>query len=370
MKILYTAPDMAHIYKYHVGLIDQLKQNGHEIVLATGGKPQSSQNEELSTFVFIEGLSSHKKSNGAKELSNLIASIRPDMVIACSQPACNFTRWAIRLSGFRPERCICIDFGFNFDNETNGLVRFIRMHKARFFKKYTDLLVVSNAEDLRIAQRHNLAKDFMLTPALGIDLSGIEKSDASIKMAARARIGAKEDSFVLVMAGNFDANHRQKKIIENMLYLPRKIELFLIGEGKNLAKCKKRIFELGLEDSIHTPGFVSDKYDYLLAADATLSAIRYEGFPSFLVEGQALSIPCIVSAVKGNIDVVINGYNGLTYELGDSDSFIQAMRLMMYEEDFRAQLAQNSKRDIDKYERKKVVDLLVNYIEMAEERSK
>ena len=54
------------------------------------------------------------------------------------------------------------------------------------------------------------------------------------------------------------------------------------------------------------------------ASDACVSASRYEGLPFHVVEAFACGLPAVLSSVKGHVDLVEPGVNGLLFDQGDA----------------------------------------------------
>lgn len=57
-------------------------------------------------------------------------------------------------------------------------------------------------------------------------------------------------------------------------------------------------------------GFTKEPMKYLQSSDLYLSTSRFEGLPYGLIEAASVGLPIVASNVKGNNEVVNNGYNG------------------------------------------------------------
>lgn len=61
-------------------------------------------------------------------------------------------------------------------------------------------------------------------------------------------------------------------------------------------------------------GFTTDPMKYLLSSDLYLSTSRFEGLPYGLIEAASVGLPIVASDVKGNNEVVQDGYNGFLFK--------------------------------------------------------
>jgi glycosyltransferase involved in cell wall biosynthesis len=73
----------------------------------------------------------------------------------------------------------------------------------------------------------------------------------------------------------------------------REARLLILGEGSERAELAALVRQLGLEDAVTMPGFVSDVAETLSRASLLLIASRYEGYPAVLVEALASDVPVV-----------------------------------------------------------------------------
>ena len=343
VKVLYTAHSVLHVLRYHVPFLRYLHQQGHEVHLVVGEGACPASLEFVGSYLIDDALANYAGRNGAQPLATLMANQRFDAVVSCSGSAAQTTCMAIKLSGYKPKLNTVISTGFNFDMQTSPLKRRYRMRLLRKFRKITDLMIATNSQDLMLARKYKLAANVEQLSGSITNMQGLQPPTLEERTQARSKFGVSDDQFMVVYTGRFDKNHHQKQIIYNMLFLPRNVRLFLLGDGPMKQDCIKTMNDYKLADVVRMPGSVEDVMPYIRACDLTLSAARYEGLPQFVLEGQAMGIPAVVSAVKGNLDLVTNGYNGLTYTVNKQDSFIHAMQAMILKDDLRQKLSANAR---------------------------
>ncbi|MGI6216730.1 MAG: glycosyltransferase [Coriobacteriales bacterium] len=344
-KILYSAPSVEKVLRYHVPILKKFYKLGYSIHLVVGEGDMSRRIEFVHNFVVNKGMSSSGSHDDLVDLSNLIASERYDIVSSNGNPASWFTRRALRQSEFKPKLNAVMSFGLDYDLGTWPFKRLFRSSIDREFRGDTDLMMVMNSTDLKTARNMALARNVAKIPGTGFDIDAFQPAIQEQRQEARKQLGCGDDVFVFVCCGEFDANHHHRFLINNMQMLHRRIVVFMLGDGVQAKSCRSLIKDRGLEGNVFMPGEVADIMPYLRASDATLSICRYEGFPNFIAKGQAMGIPSVVSAVKGNLDVVTDRRDGLVYTFGRPDSFIEAMQTMTENDGLREAMGQYSMMD-------------------------
>jgi glycosyltransferase involved in cell wall biosynthesis len=186
------------------------------------------------------------------------------------------------------------------------------------------------------AIRNALVRDFYLpanrtiTIRNGVDLSGRER-DEGLRQALRARLGLESTDFVLVCVGRLT----EQKGIDVLLTalgqvlrdgLPAKC--IIVGDGPLREPLKKQAVALGLMDHVFFEGFCDNVQQYLNGADAFVLTSRTEGLPLSILEAMASGLPCLVTDVGGNSEVVTTGVDGLVVPPVSSDAVADGIRYL------------------------------------------
>lgn len=153
--------------------------------------------------------------------------------------------------------------------------------------------------------------------------------------SARARAellpkGAPADAQVIVSVGRMAREKDLPFLLEavNAARLRRpNLYLALGGRGPDLPRIRKRIRELGMEESVKLLGFVPD--DALAAmyasADAFASASQFETQGMTAVEAMACGTPVAAVKARGLADYVLHQKTGYLFRPGDVDDAAQAL---------------------------------------------
>jgi glycosyltransferase involved in cell wall biosynthesis len=86
--------------------------------------------------------------------------------------------------------------------------------------------------------------------------------------------------------------------------------LLVAGDGPLRARLEQQAAEMGLTESVTFLGQVTDVRDVLAAVDVLVLPSRKEGLGVSILEGMAMGVPVVASAVGGIPDAVRDGVNG------------------------------------------------------------
>ena len=86
--------------------------------------------------------------------------------------------------------------------------------------------------------------------------------------------------------------------------------LILVGPGNDRQRLIELAASLGISDRVQFVGAVDSPAEYLRAADIFVLPSVAEGMSNSLLEAMATALPCVVSGIGGNTDLVADGQTG------------------------------------------------------------
>jgi glycosyltransferase involved in cell wall biosynthesis len=86
--------------------------------------------------------------------------------------------------------------------------------------------------------------------------------------------------------------------------------LILLGPGTDRQLLLELTRSLGIAGQVHFLGAVDNPADYLRAADIFVLPSVAEGMSNSLLEAMATGLPCVVSGIGGNTDLIADGRTG------------------------------------------------------------
>jgi len=118
------------------------------------------------------------------------------------------------------------------------------------------------------------------------------------------------------------------------------------GDGPDLAALKAMAREMNVEDKFIFGGRRSDVARLLKSSDIGVQASKGEAFSLSILEYMSAGLATIVPNHCANGEAIRNGYNGMLYEPGDSEGFINAIIDLANNQSMRKHLGENASKTI------------------------
>ena len=191
--------------------------------------------------------------------------------------------------------------------------------------RFTDLIITINREDYGRAKRMH-AKKTVYIPGIGIETKEYGPSRA-VSHALREELGISDDEIVLLTVGDLIARKNQKTAICALAKLLRKdIRYVVCGRGELMEEYEKLSEELGVRDQVLFTGYRKDIREFYQMADIFVFPSYQEGLSVAVMEAMASGLPCILSRIRGNVDLLKDGEGGYLLDPDDAEGFAEAIR--------------------------------------------
>lgn len=285
-------------------------------------------------------------------------------VIHCHSPVCAaIVRTAART--YRKKYGIKVFYtahGFHF--YTGAPIRnwLIFYPVEKWLSRYTDVLITINQEDYSRAFKKFHAGKTVYVPGTGVDIDKFDRAGKN-REKKRREFGWKENDIVLLSAGELNANKNHKMALKILAGLKEtenfaNIQYCICGQGRLKNDLERMIKELGLEKQVHLLGFREDMADIYAASDIFLFLSKREGLPMAVMEAMAGGLPCIVSDIRGNRNLIRDHCGGYVIRLDNMQQWKQALLNLLADAELRAAYGENNKRRVRKFGRQKVSEEL------------
>lgn len=272
--------------------------------------------------------------------------------IHCNTPIGGFVG---RIAGKRNKisKIIYTAHGFHFYKGAPKLNWLIYYPIEKWLARYTDALITINHEDFEFAKKkmklRNNGKVYYV-PGVGIDIVNCENKE-EIRQKKRMELGLCDDNISLISMGdlverkNYSASIRAIAEAKN-----DKLHYFICGEGPEEANLKKLAVSLGVDNQIHFIGFRTDINELLAASDIFLFTTKQEGLPRSMMEAMASGLPCVVSKIRGNVDLIEEGKGGFLCAPDDASGFANAINIVANDKELRNNMKEYNEEIIKKFE--------------------
>lgn len=240
--------------------------------------------------------------------------------------------------------------GFHFFKGCPLINRLIYKPVEKWLSKYTDVLITINEEDYQSALKMK-AKKVCKINGIGMDFNKYEPIKET-KAEIRQSLGLTDNDFVIVTVAEFIKRKNYETMIDVVKELKNKgqnVKFLICGRGQEEENIKTQIQELDIENEVKILGYRKDVNRIMTSADLFMLASFQEGLTLSVIEAMSFGLPCVVSDVRGNADLIIDSKGGYCCEPTDVIKFANKIETLIENKDLREQFAEFNKNESKKY---------------------
>lgn len=233
-------------------------------------------------------------------------------------------RVAARESRNHGTKVIYTAHGFHFYKGAPKLNWLLFYPIEKICSKWTDVLITINKEDYAFAKKYMNAGRVEYLPGVGIDTKKFHMINFD-KIAKREKLGIKEDDIFILSVGELNRNKNHEVIIKAIAKIDNpKMHYFIAGKGDKAEYLRKLAEQLNV--NLHLLGYRTDIAELLNVTDIyTLPSYR-EGLSVALMEAMSAGLVCVVSKIRGNVDLIENGKGGYLCNPNSVDEFVEGIK--------------------------------------------
>ena len=255
-------------------------------------------------------------------------------LVHCHNPmSAALTRIAAKASGTGP--VLYTAHGFHFYQGAPFHMWLIYGSMEWLLSFLTDQQICINKEDYLFAKHFFHAGRINYIPGVGINTGKIHEVSAD-RQKKRRELGIPEGAVVLVSAGEMIPRKNQETILKALSELNRGkgetdadcLEYFCVicGHGELREKLSAQAKELGVEHQVLFPGYRNDLWEIYKASDIFVFPSFQEGLPAALLEAMAAGLPVVCSDIRGNNELIRNGFGGYRVTPEDVSAYVQRIQ--------------------------------------------
>lgn len=178
--------------------------------------------------------------------------------------------------------------------------------------------------------------------------NGVETESQTVKTDYQL-----SDTITITFVGRLHA----QKGLDTLLHAFKKVtidepniqwQLQLLGHGTRRAQYEALAQELAIDRLVNFVGQVSSPLEYLQKSDLFVLPSRSEGMSNALLEAMAIGLPCIVTSIPGNEDMIIHDQNGLLVPLDNPGELARAIISVVANQQLREKLGRNALDTVSK----------------------
>jgi glycosyltransferase involved in cell wall biosynthesis len=174
--------------------------------------------------------------------------------------------------------------------------------------------------------------------------NGVAEVPPGDRQEVRRQWGCCDGEVVLGCVARIEAQKNPLLLVRLLPLLPPHVRLVWVGDGRLRPLVLEEAARRGVADRVHVDGWRSDARQRMSGFDLYVLPSQFEGLPLALLEAMAAGLPCVVSAVDGVRDVILDGATGRLCPPGDLQAWLDALCPLIESREHRDRLGQNARR--------------------------
>ena len=192
--------------------------------------------------------------------------------------------------------------------------------------KFTDVLITINKEDYQLAKKKFNAKRTVYIPGIGIDVSRFQNILVD-KVVLKKELGIPTESFILLSVGELNENKNHSVVIKALSELGIKdVHYIIAGVGPLKNELERLSLNKNVGYQVHFLGYRTDIDKIYHISDVFVFPSYREGLSVALMEAMASGLPCVVSDIRGNTDLIDDGKGGFLCKPNDVNGFAKNIK--------------------------------------------
>lgn len=221
---------------------------------------------------------------------------------------------------------------------------------------FTDVLITINKEDYDLAQRKMKAKQTQYVPGVGIDISKF--NDIKVNYTLKRReLKIPEDVILLTSVGEISTRKNHQIVLQALARIDdENIHYAIVGDGPLRVKLELFAKKHNISHRVHFLGYRSDVAEIYRVTDICCFPSIQEGLPVALMEAMACGLPCIVSEIRGNIDLQSSTNGALLCKYNKSSEFAYYISALACDSKKRHKMGEENLNIIQDYDTNVIVE--------------
>ena len=388
MKVLFIATVTEHINAFHLPYLKWFKGQGWEIHVATHGDDDvlycdKKHNISIERSPFRLG-----NIKAYFELRSILKAEKFDIIHGHTPMGGMLARLCGKSYRKSGTRVIYTAHGFHFYKGASLINWLLYYPIEKLLSRYTNDLININHEDYDLAKRKMKAKRVHYVPGVGIDVEKLsitsvsqdacensslvassKSSTLTLTSAKRRELNIPENATVLISVGELNKNKNHRVAIEALAQLKNDNLYYVIcGSGVLQEPLQSLAEKLQIQENVLFLGQRNDIAKLLHMSDIFVFPSLREGLPVSLMEAMASGLPCIVSNIRGNTDLIKHEKGGLlcgAYTANDATSskdisnkaasssvteYSEAIKLLIADESLRQSMGKHNREVIKQFD--------------------
>lgn len=271
------------------------------------------------------------------ELKKEIQKAQPDLVLVCGLQFAGFCATVAAKLKQVKKIVVCVH---GFSGDAVNLSRIMRFLFNHLIEPLTIKMADSVYTVCDFASNRPMIRKYAKGKFFGTIHNCLPPPSTEIHDGFRKEFGISEDMCVVVSIGRVVIDKGHQEIIQALhTGFPQNVVLVIVGDGPYTdfyrAECKEQI----VNGKLILTGSRKDVLSILNESDIFLFPTYHENLSMALLEACFMRCAVIATDVDGNPEIIHNKENGLLIEPRNSKQILQAINVLVQDEDLRRKYA-------------------------------
>lgn len=191
----------------------------------------------------------------------------------------------------------------------------------------------------------------------GLDTDFFRPPTCEEKAALRAELGYKPEDVIVLFLGRLIPSKRADLLLIALHKLSEEhnVKCIVAGDGSENEELQTLAQELALRERVRFVGAVNNVRDFYWLSDVFVQPSQFEGLSVALLESMACGLAVVVSDCEGNLELVTDRVNGLTFPVDNAQQLTERLTELIENPALRTVLGKRASADISARYSKEVV---------------
>lgn len=238
--------------------------------------------------------------------------------------------------------------GFHFYQGAPWFYWLMYYPAEKLLSYWTDVLITVNREDFQLARRRLHAGRVYRIPGVGIDIRHYAQYQPCMTREEFCRkYRLPMDAKILLSVGELSRRKNHQLVVSMLPWLEKPVCYMACGQGACYGRLASLAREIGVSDRVSFPGYVEDLREIYWHADIFVFPSLQEGLPVALLEAMASGLPCFVSDIRGNRELV--RMKSCRFAPGNRQEFLRGMQRLLENQRLREYSRQQLQKQAVRY---------------------
>ena len=222
--------------------------------------------------------------------------------------------------------------------------RQLRLTAQRVITRFTTaVFTVSEQLKSELVRHTGIPCDAIDVLPNGVDLDRFVSQDLQGRNAQREAWGLGPRDLVIGTVGRLAPVKNHALLVRAVASAGLPAHVVLVGDGPERAALGALAETLGIASRVRFVGHSDEVGRQLAAFDVFALPSLNEGMSNTLLEAMAAALPVVVSDVGGNLEIVRDGIEGLSFPSGDEQALAERLGRLCGDASLRAQLGRRAR---------------------------